>query len=114
MESNLKPPLQCLLLSEGLVDCAMNGEKKITIREGHRNYKPGKVIVSCPAIYWSMEMQIASVRHTTLNEVTEEEYTDDGFVSRTDLFEGLKAYYPDLDLCSPVTVISFKPSWEEN
>jgi len=113
MESNLKQPLQCLLLSEGLIDSAMNGEKTITIREGHRDYKIGKVVLACPDVYWSMITVIESVRHTTFNEVTELEYAEDGFVSRTDLFEGLKVYYPDLELCSPVTIIKLKPTWEE-
>jgi len=104
----MKRPLQCLLLAESLVDMAMNGEKTITIREGHRDYKAGKVLLACPDIHWCMESEILDVRHTTLNEVTEEEYIDDGFVSRTDMFEGLRNFYPDIDLSSTVTVIQLK------
>jgi len=108
MESKLKKPLQCLLLSESLIDVAMSGEKTITIREGHRDYKPGKVILACPDVNWCMEAEVVNVRHTTLNDITEDEYIKDGFVSRTDLFEGLRDYYPDLDLTSTVTVIQLK------
>jgi len=113
MVNELKKTLQCLLLSESLIDSAMNGEKTITIREGHRDYKPGRVILACPDIYWSKQVEVESVRHTTLDQVTEQEYIDDGFVSRTDLFEGLKSFYPELDLTSNVTVIRFKQSWED-
>jgi len=113
MVSEIKKPIQCLLLSESLIDLAMNGEKRITIKEGHRDFRPGKVILACPDVNWCKEMQIFGVRHTTLNEVTAKEYTEDGFISRTDMFEGIKAFYPDLDLTSPVTVILLKESWEE-
>jgi len=109
----MKKPLQCLLLAESLVDSAMNGEKTITIREGHRDYQVGKVILACPDIHWSMNSEVVSVKHTTLDEITDEEYTEDGFVSRADMFEGLKNYYPDLELNSPVTVIRLKcQQWE--
>lgn len=113
MVSELKKPIQYLLLSESLIDSAMNGERTITIREGHRDFHPGKIILACPDLNWCKEMKIDKVRHTTLNEVTEKEYTEDGFISRTDMFERLKSFYPDLDLTSSVTVISFKENWEE-
>ena len=110
----MKKPLQCLLLAESLIDSAMSGEKTVTIREGHRDYQTGKVILACPDVNWCMEASITDVRHTTLDQVTEEEYIDDGFVSRTDMFEGLANFYPDIDLTSPVTVIQLtcKPTWE--
>jgi hypothetical protein len=40
--------------------------------------------------------------------VTEEEYRADGFTSREDLLSGMKKYYPNLTLESPITVIRWE------
>lgn len=107
----LKPPLYALLIAP---DRKMRSDiiqkvKKITIREGHRDYKAGHpVMLCCPIEPWAVMADIVSVRHTWLAEVSEDEWRDDGFKSREDLLIGLKKYYPDLNLNSPITVIRWE------
>ena len=43
-----------------------------------------------------------------LNEITEEEWLHDGFTSQKDLFEGMKAYYPEITPESLVSYYKFK------
>lgn len=84
------------------------GEKTITIREGHRDYRPGPVMICCHIIPWAVMADITDVRHCTLREVTQEEYEDDGFHSQDDLLWGMRKFYPNMTLDSPVTVIKWE------
>ncbi len=106
----IKPALQALLIAP---DHAMRthilyGGKTITIREGHRDYKPGPVMICCHIVPWAVLAEITNVRHCTLREVAEEEYQADDFLTQEDLLEGLQKFYPNMILDSPVTVIRWK------
>lgn len=103
----MKQPLYAILIApiEEMRTRVLNGTKKITIREGHREYKPGKVMLCCHLEPWAVMADIVSVRHTTLREVTEEEYAADGFVSPGHMWEGMRRFYKDMTMDSPVTVI---------
>ena len=103
----LKHPLQALLVapdSQMRADI-LRGAKKITIREGARDYRDGQVMLCCHIEPWAVMAKITSVRHCALRDVTKKEYEDDGFETHEELLDGLKRFYPDLTLDSPVTVI---------
>lgn len=82
--------------------------KAITIREGHRDYRPGPVMLCCHLAPWAVMADITDVRHCALREVTQEEYEDDGFHSQDDLLQGMQRFYPNMTLDSPVTVIRWE------
>ena len=71
----MKRALQAILIApDSKVRLAiMLGEKKVTIREGHRDYTVGPVMVCCHLVPWAIMATITSVRHTEVIEVTEEE-----------------------------------------
>jgi hypothetical protein len=108
MPKKLKEPLTALLLAEELIDATLSGKKFVTVREGHRNYKPGRVIFACPEVEWSMMKEITNVKHTTPKKCDKRDYLDEGWVSREDMVEDLKRFYPNLTMDSPITVIRFK------
>lgn len=83
----------------------LTGTKKISIREGHRDYKPGPGVICDPVDSFVVGVTFTNVAHKTLGEITEEEWLADGFVSQADLLTGMRQYYPNIDLTSPVTVL---------
>lgn len=103
----MKQPLYALLIAPipEMRQAILDGRKKITIREGHRDYRNGKAMLCCHLEPWAVMAEITNVRHTTLREVTEEEYVADGFESQDDLLLGMQRFYPNMTTDSPVTVI---------
>ena len=103
----MKQPLTALLIAPdaGMRYDVETGLKTITIREGHRDYRPGLVMLCCHLEPWAVQAEITGVRHCTLREVTEDEWRDDGFVSQVDLLAQMHRFYPKLTLDSEVTVI---------
>lgn len=107
MEAKLKNPLYGLLIAD---DDQMRlnlllGHKKISIREGHRDYHPGQMLIGDQETSFVVMVDLVNVKHTTLGEVTEEEWLADGFTSQEDMLEGMKIFYPNINLDSPVTVL---------
>lgn len=103
----MKQGLQGLLIAPDrkMRDAIHRGIKAITIREGHRDHKPGPALIACHIEPWAVMADITSVRHCTLREVTKEEYKADGFNSKVELLNGMRKFYPNMNLDSPVTVI---------
>lgn len=85
----------------------MLGKKKVTIREGHRDYHVGPVVLCCHIFPWAVMATIMEVRHTTLSEVTNLELWADGYGDHKEMLRDLKKFYPGLTMKSPVTVISW-------
>jgi hypothetical protein len=105
-----KPPLAALLIAPDpdMRRRVETGEKTITIREGHRDYRPGLVMLCCHLEPWAVQAEIVEVRHCRLRDVTEVEMRDDGFVSWGDMLAKMRRFYPKLALDSDVTVIRWK------
>lgn len=105
----MKQALQAILIvNDPAVRLAiMLGEKNITIREGHRDYRVGPVMICCHIMPWAVMATITSVRYTQVDEVTDKELKDDGYLDHKDMLCGLKEFYPGLTMSSPVTVISW-------
>lgn len=106
-DKDLKWPLQALLIAsdEKMRDAVCAKIKKISIREGHRDYRVGPVMLCCHLVPWAVMADITYVRHCTLREVTKSEYVADGFENKVEMLKGMKKFYPKLNLDSPVTVI---------
>lgn len=102
-----KPPLQAILIAPipEMRSKVISGQKKITIREGHRDYQIGQVMLCCHLEPWAVMAEIIEVRHCLLDQVTDEELQADGFVDRRGLLCGLRRFYPQLSFGSPVTII---------
>lgn len=106
----MRPPLTALLLApeESMWIDTAAGKKCITIREGHRDYTPGRpVMICCHLMCAAVMADITSVRHTTIAEVIPAEFEADGFTDRDDMLNQLRRFYPDLTEESPVTVIQW-------
>ncbi len=105
----LKRPLTALLIApnDEVRKNILNGNKKITIREGHRDYVPGLVMICCPIDPFCVQANITEVKHCRLDEVTKEEYIGDGYKSASEMRDELRQYYPKIYYYSPVTVIKW-------
>jgi|ERR1019366_1326751 hypothetical protein len=95
-----------IALSSAMGDLVKIGDKEITIREGKRDYPLG------PAVFTiedgsELSINITSVDHITVNQLTYLDAIADGFENAADLRKGLLHLYPDLTPSSEVTVIYF-------
>lgn len=104
-----KRALQAILIAgeDGERDIR-SGKKEVTIRKWYCSYTEGPVLLGCHVRDWAVMGKITSVLRTTLKEVPMEDVRNDGFYSHEDALNGLKRFYPDMTLDSPVTVVRFK------
>lgn len=86
----------------------LEGKKKITIREGRRDYSNGPVLIGCHVLNWATMREITNVRYATLKNVPEEDYRDDGFDSKADMLMALSKFYPNVNWDSLVTIIRWE------
>ncbi len=108
MSEELKYPLAAILLApeEPMWIAALQGKKQITIRQGHRDYRPGTTgILCCHHLCIAVKIDITEVRHCRLVELTHDELHDDGFLDYRDCVTQMRRFYPDMDFDSKVTVI---------
>lgn len=106
---DMKRALQAILIAgEKMKEEVLNGTKKITIREGIRDYTLGPVILCCHILNWATMRNITDVSYKKLNDITEEEYKADGFNSQEDMVEGLKEFYPNITLESDITIVRWE------
>jgi hypothetical protein len=104
----MKRVLQAILVAgEEQRDAVFDGRKRITVREGHRDYITGPVLIGCHILGWATMRNIIKVTHKLLKEVTEAECKADGFVNMADMLHGLREYYPTISPDSEVTVIEW-------
>lgn len=105
----MKRPVQALEIADNpeVLLSIMLEQKKISLREGHRDYIPGKLIIYNCDNNFSIQVEITSVKHSTLAEITEAEMKADGYQTKEEMLADLKQYYPDLTSESPMTVISW-------
>jgi len=104
----MKRALQGLLIAgEKMKASVLDGTKRITIREGHRDYTEGPVLIGCHILNWATIRNIISVKYTTLGVVTQEEYQADGFETKSEMLDGLIKFYPTINWESPVTILTW-------
>lgn len=104
----MKRAMQAILIAgkDFMVD-VLSGKKKITIREGHRDYSEGPVLLGCPVLNWAVSHNIVDVRHTTLADVSLADLETDGFKNHNIALNVLKGFYPTMTLESEVTVVKW-------
>ena len=105
----MKRALQAILIAgEEMRDSVKSNDKQITIREGHRDYTKGPVLIGCHILDWAYMANIVEIRHTILDDVKPEEYQDDGFQNYDEMKNRLRQWYPALSNESDVTVIRWE------
>lgn len=107
-EKELRRPMTALLIAPEypMRNAIHRGEKTITIREGWRDYRIGDtVLIGCDLAPWAVMGKISSVAHSTIRELTDPDFRDDGFESREDAVEKLGRFYKGINMDSKVTVI---------
>lgn len=106
--SNLRPPLQALIFVADLVPQIKTGEKRNTVREGHREYKEGSVLLGAPEANWCAMKTIVTVTHTSIAKMKRADYLHQGWKDREQVLADMQGYYPQLTMESPITVIWWK------
>lgn len=89
----LKHQLQALHIApdDGIRRAIERGDETIAIREGHRDYRHGPVMICCRIEPWCVMARITEVRHCGLAEATAEECRADGYASRAQMLSGPQA-----------------------
>lgn len=97
-------------VAPNLMQAVHSGRKRITIRSQHRDYpENGKVLIR--NIDNAQDFRVVRetrVRHTTLAEITEQEYQYDGFETRDAFEAGIRQHYPEVVSDSPMTVLQWE------
>jgi hypothetical protein len=104
----LKRPMCALLIApdHAVRLAVLEGRKRISIREGHRDYQvDDRLMLCCQIVPFDVMTEVIEVRHTSFAGLTDEELLDDGYNDRDLALEDMRRYYPLLDMESPVTVI---------
>lgn len=103
-------PMVALLVAPGPMQGAVErGEKRVTIRQGHRDYTRGdRLVLCCDITQWAVRARVVGVEHTTLAEVSDEVVRADGFSDRWHALRELRRFYPSLVIDSPVTVVHWE------
>jgi len=109
MEKKMNRALRGLIMAdEEMIQATFDGRKKITIREGHRDYSPGPVLISDKDLTKTTIKHIVNVRHTTIAELEKEELNDDGYDDWISAVNCLSQWYPKINWNSEVTVIRWE------
>lgn len=106
----MKRALQAILIAPENVmrQDILTGKKKLTIREGHRDYTPGPAMLCCHLVPWAVQVEVVKVEHTTLNDVSVDDILADGFESYFDAVAKLRRFYPKIGINSNVTVVHWE------
>jgi hypothetical protein len=83
-----------------------SGRKTSTIRRGHRAYDYGPAMIVAQGE--QIPIEIVSVRHARLKDLSEEDATADGFRTVDELRLVLDSFYPGMRDDEEVTVVRFK------
>ena len=112
----IQEAVQILYMHPTYMPLISDGYKAITIRKGRKDIKLGPTLIvstefdtkECEESVTKQEIilvEIQSVRHTLLQDVTVQEYRDDNCKSLEDLQEALGEHYGNINSFDPVTVI---------
>lgn len=108
----LQPPdrwrnrIRQLTLKSSFFAAACQGEKTLTIRKNRLSVKPGPLLFASGN--GRLLVNVRSVTHLTLSQLTEDHAQRDGFENLASLRTFLHAAYPSIDEESALTVIEFE------
>ena len=102
-------PKQFLALADELFQPLRKGDKKLTIRRGRRDIELGSLIFEGinDKTLWE-EVEVVEIRYQRVSGVSDELCISDGFKNWVDFYQGMKKYYPDLDVSEECTIIMFE------
>ena len=101
--------IQTLKLADDLFPSLKAGDKKLTIRKGRRDVKLGKLLFEGAKDESLKEVvEAVEVRYLRVSGVPDELCQEDGFDNWVDFYQGMKKYYPDLDVSEECTIIMFE------
>ena len=106
-----KRPLVALQMADEFYSPIITGKKRITIREGLRDYHPSEKVVLCNVEVehgWAVMAKITNVRHCTLKKVSLADLNADGMATFDNAIEALRRFYQHIDENSLVTVIKWE------
>jgi len=108
VDLSLKHPLQALLIADEYKEDVIIGKKKISIREGLRNYIAGQPLMICDSeTSFCVKTDLKKVRHCKAEAVTEQEYRADNYSSSEEMLKDLQRFYPNFTSESYVTILSW-------
>lgn len=84
------------------------GESVALIKDGHRNYNEGIVILAWYLTSWCRLGIIRRVVHTSVDFLTDDECIKCGFVNTESAVEHLRKKYPGLNFSSDITIVEFR------
>lgn len=97
---------QAMLIADDLMPLIKDGSKKLTVRKGRRDVELGKLTFSSSDELCDVE--VVEVRYLRVSGVPNEICVADGFANWVDFYEGMKKYYPDLDVAEECTIVFFE------
>lgn len=102
--------LKALLIArdERMWDDILSERKKISIREGHREVSEGRpLVLFTPEWNYVVLVDVLRVRRVQVRDLTPLEIERDGYASRAALIDGLRRFYPGLNLDTSITVVEW-------
>lgn len=106
----MKRPLAALLMDNSFREDILDGFKKITIREGWRDYKVGEKVILCHVNSdsgWATMAVLSDVQHCRLKEVSILDLNNDGMEDLDDAIRALSNFYDGINADSLVTVLKW-------
>lgn len=101
--------MQTLKLADDLFPAAKKGNKTVTIRRGRREIQLGKLLFEgAQDESLQLEVEVVETRHLRISGVPDDVCKEDGFSDWVKFYEGMKHYYPDLDVSEECTIIFFE------
>jgi hypothetical protein len=100
--------MQTLKLADDLLIPLLEGNKELTIRRGRRDIQLGPLKFETVSGNDEVEVEVIEVRYVRISGVPDDICKEDGFENWVDFYEGMKRFYPDLDVSEECTIIIFE------
>ena len=104
-----------LYFAEEFIEPIIRGDKLITLRDydpAKHSFRLGDIV---RAVSYDSHDEISLLLEITedtvimpLTEVSDSVCQEDGFDNQQDMFEGMKKFYPDLELTSTIGIVRFR------
>lgn len=94
-----------IVFASSLTDNIDNGTKKATIRNGWRDYRPGRMLAACHENGWKSNLDISSVILTYAKNISPTVY---GYNDLNHFVDSMQRYYPHFDMHSKITILEFR------
>ena len=103
-------PRQMLNLDDDLLLAIIGGDgERVTVRKGRRDIELGTLLfVGARDSGLRFIVTVIEVRYVRVVDVDDNVIDAEGFDNWTDFYNGMKKYYPDLDVSDECTVVYFE------